>query len=246
MAATAGVRFFVVVFAVVVLFTFLSGAQPHYPVFILPIPFAAGILAMERHLGRVWGALFALNGGGLARARPAAVPVGSVGATPVPDVNLLAQDSVGWPAYVAPGHRVYDALPDRGARRRVHLQLRRGRRAAPRPARRPVYSAQNALYDQARPPDTVTTVVVVGGQYPEVRGLFDRCTVRARLDNGVDVDNEEQGLPVAVCTGPVGPLADAVAAAAPPRLLCRSVAAARCAPSAASVGARPSTCAPTP
>jgi hypothetical protein len=32
--------------------------------------------------------------------------------------------------------------------------------------------------------------------------LFDRCTVRARLDNGVDVDNEEQGLPVAVCTGP--------------------------------------------
>ena len=44
--------------------------------------------------------------------------------------------------------------------------------------------------------------MVVGGQYPEVRTLFDRCTVRARLDNGVHVDNEEQGLPVAVCTGP--------------------------------------------
>ena len=45
-------------------------------------------------------------------------------------------------------------------------------------------------------------MVVVGGQYPEVRTLFDHCAVRARLDNGVDVDNEEQGLPIAVCTGP--------------------------------------------
>jgi hypothetical protein len=66
----------------------------------------------------------------------------------------------------------------------------------------PVYSAQNALYDQARPPDGVTTLVVVGGQYPEVRRMFASCTVRARLDNGVGVDNEEQGLPVAVCHGP--------------------------------------------
>jgi hypothetical protein len=65
----------------------------------------------------------------------------------------------------------------------------------------PVYSAQNALYDQSRPPGTVRTVVVVGGQYPEVRPMFDDCTVRARLDNGVGVDNEEQGLPIAVCTG---------------------------------------------
>jgi hypothetical protein len=196
------VRFFVVVFAVVVLFTFVSGAQPHYPVFILPIPFAAGIVAMERHLGRVWGALFALNGAvSLVLGLPL-VPVGSVGATPVPDVNLLAQDSVGWPAYVRQVTDVYDALPERahaavftsnyGEAGALHQQ---------RPEV-PVYSAQNALYEQARPPASVTTLVVVGGQYPEVRTLFDRCTVRARLDNGVDVDNEEQGLPVAVCTGP--------------------------------------------
>jgi hypothetical protein len=32
--------------------------------------------------------------------------------------------------------------------------------------------------------------------------MFASCTVRARLDNGVGVDNEEQGLPVAVCHGP--------------------------------------------
>jgi hypothetical protein len=65
----------------------------------------------------------------------------------------------------------------------------------------PVYSAQNALYDQARPPDGTTTVVFVGGQYDYARGFFT-CRVVGRLDNGVDVDNEEQGLPVAVCTDP--------------------------------------------
>jgi hypothetical protein len=196
------VRFFVVVFAVVVLFTFVSGAQPHYPVFILPIPFAAGIVAMERHLGRVWGALFALNGAvSLVLGLPL-VPVGSVGATPVPDVNLLAQDSVGWPAYVRQVTDVYDALPDRS--HAAVFTSNYGEAGALHQQRPdvPVYSAQNALYDQARPPASVTTLVVVGGQYLEVRTLFDRCTVRARLDNGVDVDNEEQGLPVAVCTGP--------------------------------------------
>ena len=198
-------RFFVVVFAVVVLFTFISGAQPHYPVFILPIPFAAGIVAMERHLGRVWGALFALNGAVSLLLGLPLVPVGSVGATPVPEVNLLVQDSVGWPAYVRQVTGVYDALPDRSAA--AVLASNYGEAGALHRDRPdvPVYSAQNALYDQARPPETVTTVVVVGGQYPQVRELFDRCTVRSHLDSGVDVENEEQGLPIAVCTGPVAP-----------------------------------------
>ena len=201
------VRFFVVVFALVVLFTFVSGAQPHYPVFILPVPFAAGIVAMEPHLGRVWGALFALNGAvSLALGLPL-VPVGSVGATPIPAVNLLAQDSVGWPAYVRQVSGVYDALPDqRDAAVFTSNYGEAGALHHDRPDL-PVYSAQNALYDQARPPDTVTTLVVVGGQYPEVRTMFEHCSVRARLDNGVGVGNEEQGLPIAVCTGPTAPWA---------------------------------------
>ena len=68
-----------------------------------------------------------------------------------------------------------------------------------------MFSAHNALYDQARPPESVTTVVAVGGQYGDLRRMFRTCTVRARLDNGVGVANEEQGEPVAVCRGPVAP-----------------------------------------
>jgi 4-amino-4-deoxy-L-arabinose transferase-like glycosyltransferase len=199
------VRFLVVVFVVVVVFTFVSGAQPHYPVFILPIPFAAGIVAMERHLGRVWGALFALNGAvSLVLGLPL-VPVGSVGSTPIPDVNLLVQDSIGWPAYVRQVTAVYDALPDRA--HAAVLASNYGEAGSVHHYRPdvPVFSAQNALYDQDRPPESVTTMVVVGGQYGDVRPLFDRCQVRTHLDNGVDVDNEEQGEPIAVCTGPTAP-----------------------------------------
>jgi hypothetical protein len=65
------------------------------------------------------------------------------------------------------------------------------------------YSGQNGLYDRARPPDDARVVVMVGGQLPWVTHLFASCTVAARLDNGVDVDNEEQGQPVAVCREPV-------------------------------------------
>jgi hypothetical protein len=200
-------RFFVVAFVVVVLFTFVSGAQPHYPVFVLPIPFAAGVVALQHRLGRVWAGLFAVNGAVSCVLGLPIVPVGSVGATPVPDVNLIAQDSIGWPTYADQVGAAYDALPDRthavvvtsnygeaGAVHRYRPEL-------------PVYSAQNALFDQARPPDDATTVVFVGGEYDLARTLFT-CHVVTRLDNGVDVDNEEQGEPVAVCTDPRLPWPD--------------------------------------
>ena len=140
--------------------------------------------------------------------RPSArksISVASVGSTPIPDVNLLAQDSIGWPAYVRQVTGAYDALPDRA--HAAVFTSNYGEAGAVHHYRPdvPVYSAQNALYDRARPPDRVTTVVVVGGQYDEVRPLFDRCQVRTHLDDEVEVDNEEQGLPVAVCTGPTAP-----------------------------------------
>ena len=68
-----------------------------------------------------------------------------------------------------------------------------------------VYSGHNQLVDEGRPPDATTTVVFVGGQYDDTGRWFASCTVRARLDNGLGVDNEEQGEPVAVCRGPKAP-----------------------------------------
>ena len=67
-----------------------------------------------------------------------------------------------------------------------------------------VYSGQNQLHDDGRPPPSATVVVFVGGQLGDASGLFRSCTIRSHLDNGIDVDNEEQGEPVAVCRDPIG------------------------------------------
>ncbi|MGC4111554.1 MAG: glycosyltransferase family 39 protein [Nocardioides sp.] len=197
------VRCLTVAFAVVVVFTFVSGTQAYYPLFFLPVPFAAGVVAWAGRLGRVWGGLFALNGVVSVVLGLPVVAVGHLGSTPIPDVDTAVQDSVGWPAYVDQIAAPYDALSD--PEHAVVVTSNYGEAGAVARYRPdiPVFSAQNALYDQARPPDGTTTVVFVGGELGTAGRLFD-CHVVGRLENGVGVDNEEQGEPVALCSDPVG------------------------------------------
>jgi hypothetical protein len=202
-------RFLVVAFAVVVLLTFASGAQAYYPAFALPLPYAAGVAALADRLDRgwLWRSLFAVNAAVSALISLPLIPVSVLGSTPVPDLNLVAQDSVGWPTYADQIATVYDRLGDPAAVVVTSNYGEAGAIAHFHPDL-PVFSAQNALADQARPDDAVDTVVFVGGQLPQARTLFADCQVRTHLDSGVDVENEEQGQPVAVCRDPQRPWAD--------------------------------------
>jgi hypothetical protein len=133
------------------------------------------------------------------------VPLGVLGRTPVPALVPLVGDQVGWPAYVEQVARAWRSVPaghhaavvtsnygEAGAIARLGPPL-----GLPVPR-----SGHNALAD--RPPAAdVDTVVLVGWQGPHVADLFASCEVVDRLDSGLGVDNEEQGAPVAVCTGPV-------------------------------------------
>ena len=98
-------------------------------------------------------------------------------------INQLTADQVGWPAYVAQ----IDRFGTTGV---------------------PLVSGHNALADLAAPAPDAEVAVVVGGQLAAVADLFDECRVIDALDNGAAVDNEEQGVPVAVCTGPTEPWAE--------------------------------------
>jgi hypothetical protein len=133
------------------------------------------------------------------------VPVPSVGGTPLPDVGPLLGDQVGWPRYVeqvAVAYRTASPSPTAVVTSNYGEAGAVDRFGAPLGLPAP-YSGHNALHDRGRPPDGTRTVLVVGFQLEEVRALFGRCTLVARLDNGVDVDNEEQGAPVALCSDPV-------------------------------------------
>ena len=200
------VRFLVPAFGVVVLFTFVGASQPHYPTFLLMVVFAAGCAAGAR-LTWPW---LVLNTAVSALVSLPLLPLSVLGDTPVADVNLLAADSVGWPTYVEQVEAAYAALPAAERDRAVVVTSNYGEAGAVAilgeglPA---VYSGHNALGDLDPPSDDATTVVFVGGQVPDVRGSFASCEIVGHLDNGVDVDNEEQGQPIAVCRDPIRPWA---------------------------------------
>jgi len=137
------------------------------------------------------------------------IPVSQLGETPVGDINQIARDSVGWPAYVDQVAEVYAGLPPSDRSVAVIVTSNYGEAGAidrfggqySLPA---VYSGHNQLYYQARPPEEANVVVFVGEQVKHAAGRFEACSVRGRLDNGVEVDSEEQGSPVAICRNPVG------------------------------------------
>lgn len=211
-ARRARVGFLVVAFVVLVLFTLASGAQPHYPIHLLSVVYAAGCVPVARWLaGRAWWrgaavALVAVNSAVSVLLALPVVPVDRVGGTPVAGISPLVGDQVGWRRYVEQVARAYHEAPEHpsavitsnygeaGAVARWGGQL-----GLPTPV-----SGQNALGDLRRPADGTTVVLVVGYQYDAVRALFGSCRVVGRLDNGVGVDNEEQGAPLALCSDPRG------------------------------------------
>jgi hypothetical protein len=204
-------RCLVVAYPVLLAFTWASGAQVYYAAGILPVFLAAGavvVAAWARTATRRAGVgvLVAVNAVGSAVIGLPLVPVDELGTTPVPDLNQTARDAVGWPAYVDQVTRVHAALPAADRARAVVVTQNYGEagavdRFAPH---LPVYSGHNALHAQGPPPPDATVAVVVGGDPAAWAEHFERCEVAAHLDNGVGVQNEEQGEPVGVCRGPVG------------------------------------------
>ena len=211
------VRSLAVAFVAVVAFTFVAGAQPHYTVGVLVVAYAAGCVPVAKWLvghrfrRRATVAAVAVNGVVAVLLGLPVVPVTSLGSTPIPGISQLVADQVGWPDYVDQITEAYVVAATRpGAGTVAVVTSNYGEAGAvarygPDHGLPGAYSGQNHLWSVARPPDSTTTVVIVGGQLDHVSDGFATCEVVTRLDNGVDVDNEEQGLPVAVCSGPREP-----------------------------------------
>jgi hypothetical protein len=132
------------------------------------------------------------------------LPVSAVGSTPIPAINQVVRDQVGWPTYVAQIRAAYRTVPAARRATTIVLTSNYGEAGAVHQYGRdlpPVYSGQNALYFLGPPPASTTTVVTVGFHRPYLAARFTTCRRAATLDNGVGVENEEQGDPVEVCSG---------------------------------------------
>lgn len=182
-----------------------TGGKPYYLAGLYPVLLAAGAEPLVRWAGgRARRFRSALLGAALATSLAASalivlpvVPVDELASTPVPAVYYDAGETVGWPEFAATVDAVRQRLP--AGEPVAVLASNHGEAGAVDrflPHLAPAYSGHNGYGTWGPPPDDARTVIVIG--YPEdrVREWFGQAELAARIDNGVGLDNDEQGAPV--------------------------------------------------
>jgi hypothetical protein len=218
-------RAFAVAYFLLIVVVFLVAGQPYYTGGLVLTLYAVGSVATADWLSGRAGHSHWLGAAGTSGRRAlvaAAVgvnlavsvvsalpvfPLSTEVATTMADINQATQDQVGWPEYVSQIAAAYRSLPPDEAARAVVITSNYGEYGALAryggvPADR-LYSGQNELRNLGGPPESTDVAVLVG--LDGAQGRFDSCTAAGRLDSGYDVDNEEQGVPIAVCRGPREP-----------------------------------------
>jgi len=198
-------------YVVLLVTALVTGAKPYYTMGLLLALLGAGGVVAEGWLrdrrGRqlALGLAIALSAGVAALITLPLVPVEDVHGTPIPDINEDAIETIGWPVFAATVGRVWSELSQSERSTAVVYASNYGEAGAiarygsgygiPR-----AYSGHNAFWRFGRPPDGARPIIVVGYRGPQaLRGDFSGCVLSARIDNGVELDNEEQGAPIWTC-----------------------------------------------
>ncbi len=120
-------------------------------------------------------------------------------------VNPDIGETVGWPRFVATIDQAWLSMPPSERANAVivtgnygeagAVDVLGGKYGLPH-----AYSGHNGFAEWGPPPETATSVVLIGfgGQFGP-GAFFTGCRVAATVDNGVGLDNQEQGRPVQVC-----------------------------------------------
>src|SRR5690606_21504659 len=197
------VRALAVAYPAAAALTLVSGGRFDYTAGLILLLFAAGCVTAEaagRDKIRSAGGSLALGGAGNAVIALPLVPLAVLGSTPVPMINEVARESVGWPALNAAVTGVLDALPPDERRRAVVVTANYGEHGSLSQAGLTrVYSGHNQLWEYGPPPADGDPAILVNAGL--MSGEFSSCEVRATVDNGLGVENEEQGVPVFLCRG---------------------------------------------
>ena len=210
------VRALAVAYPVVLVVALLTGGRFYYTLGLVVVLFAAGCVPAIEWMGRRLAARRALlvaavaaNAALSAVVALPLVPLRSLGDTPIPYLNQVTRDTVGWPEYVHTVAEVYAALPPEDRARTVLFTSNYGEAGAlhrygPAYGLPAVYSGHNELWFAGPPPESATVVVALTRSMCWFERHFAGCEPRAALDNGVGVPNEEQETTVLVCRDPVG------------------------------------------
>lgn len=182
--------------------TFVGGGQIYYAFGLLAFLLAAG-WATER--GPTWllVSAVALNGAVNAFIALPLLPLSHVSVQAA--LNPTIGDQVGWPTYVATLRSAYQRIPADQRSRVVIFTGNYGEAGAVARYGRdlpPVFSGQNQLFYEGPPPQGRVLALAWTEDFADLSTHFDGCQRLATMDNGVGIDNEEQGSVIALCHVP--------------------------------------------
>lgn len=189
-----------------------SGGKAYYTVGIAAPFMAAGAILLDRWLARghsrVKAAIFtgaaAMSGALIVYLTLPILPAATFAGTSLPAADPILAEQIGWPQFVATVESVVAALP---ADQRAHAVILTNDYSEASPlvllsmGLPPVYSGHNAYWEWGPPPDDRTVVVHVGDWRPaDWTQFFVGCRDVAHIDNGLGIENSEQGKAVSVCS----------------------------------------------
>lgn len=173
-----------------------TGGKPYYLAGLLPLLLAAGAPRYRLHRD----VIIAISASAVVNAVISLPLLPAHDAGPVIALNPDVGETIGWPDLV---HEVA------AVRRQVHgpvviLASNYGEAGAidrygPALGLPSAYSGHNAFGDWGPPPDRPARVITIGeGLRRHLRG----CRTAARVSNQAGIDNDENGAPIMICTGP--------------------------------------------
>jgi hypothetical protein len=133
------------------------------------------------------------------------LPTTSLQGSAVMAINPDQGETVGWPRFIDTVNQAWQSIP---SAQRVHtviftenygeagaIDLLGASRGLPR-----AYSGHNGFSEWGEPTASAASALVLGYDGPsDAAPSFAGCITLARIDNGVGLDNDEQGLPVMLC-----------------------------------------------
>ncbi len=211
--AAAPWRAIAIAAVVILVLVVVSGGKAYYGIGIVAPFMAAGGILVDRWLGRghhrlragTFIAAAALSGALLVLLTVPILPPATFATSSLPAADPILAEQIGWPQFVATVEGVVAALPPD---ERAHAVILTNDYSEGSPLELlgtglpPVYSGHNAFWDWGPPPADRTVVVHVGDWRPEDWSqFFVGCHDVAHIDNGLGLENGEQGKAVSVCTG---------------------------------------------
>ncbi|GAA4813145.1 glycosyltransferase family 39 protein [Actinomycetospora chlora] len=208
--AVRSARAFAITYAVLFVALLVAGGKHYYLAGAYPVLLAAGaapVVAWVRRARwrpRVVTAVLAVNVVVVAWLVLPLIPATALAGSPQAAVSPIAPETVGWPELVGTVAAATRLVPPDQQRSTVVLGRNYGEAGAVAvlgPGLPPAYSGQNSYADWGPPPESATTVIVLGYDEATLRRWFTDVRPVARIDNAAGVPNDERGAPVWIATG---------------------------------------------